>query len=98
MNPFENYTTAAVAQENWEKKQGYSHTQPNQDVIPESDRARKELKLELLNLQDEYPDADYEKLFDELCQFARAHEYDYILDIDLDVVVDEIVSEVVGYE
>lgn len=91
MNPFKNNVTASVAQQNWENRQ------PNQDVIPESEMARKKLKLELLNIQSKHPDADYEKLFDKLYQFAYVHEYDYILE-GLDIVVDEIVSEVINDE
>lgn len=86
-NPFENYTTAAVAQENWEKRQGYRTDQS----LTLKEKAKKQLEAELYSLQHEYPDSDREAYYNKLFQFAWVEEMDEIFD-DLEIVVDEIVA------
>jgi len=89
MNPYENYTTASVAQQNWERR----NRRPRQRS-PEQ-RARNNLREKLISLQQVYPESNYKSLYRRLYQFAWIEEYDELFD-DLDLVVDELVSQEVN--
>ena len=87
MNPYENYTTASVAQQNWERR----NRRPGQRS-PEQ-RARANMRSELDHLRNKYPSIGYDSLYKKLYQFAWVEEYDEVFD-DLDLVVDDMVAEV----
>lgn len=90
-NPFQNYTTAGVAQQNWERnRRRVNQRSPEQ-------RAKASLRSELYHLRHKYPDAGYDSLYKKLYQFAWVEKYDETFD-DLDLVVDELVSQEVKNE